>query len=141
VALAHPGCPTMAGGPQISSANPQICGLYICMIFGPSAIVAICRFAFCKPYILEICRFAICDPIIFADLKLPQIRKYIIFLLTNISLKQSHSNLRTTFGFWDCYIRYMTFRSLKYIYFFFFDPIFFLLIRKSIGGFYSNIIT
>ncbi len=35
----------------------------------------------------------------FADIKLPQIRKYIIFLLTNISLKCSQSNLRTTFGF------------------------------------------
>jgi hypothetical protein len=45
--------------------------------------------------------FVICElrtKLFFADL-----RKYIIFSLTKISLKCSHSNLRTTFGFWDSF--------------------------------------
>jgi hypothetical protein len=69
------------------------------------------RFAY--PYFcdLRICDLWLCDlRILFlTDLKLPQIRKYIIFNLTNISLKCSHSNLRTTFN-------NMEFRSLKYSY-------------------------
>jgi hypothetical protein len=39
----------------------------------------------------------------FADLKLLQIRKYLIFLLTNINLKRTHSNLRMTFCVWDSF--------------------------------------
>jgi hypothetical protein len=38
------------------------------------------------------------DPIIFSDMKLLQIDKYIIFLLTNTSLKVLTSDLRATFG-------------------------------------------
>jgi hypothetical protein len=56
-------------------------------------------------------RFA--DPIIFGDLKLPQFRKYIIFILTNIILNGYVSSLRKTFGFWESY---MAFRSLNYSY-------------------------
>jgi hypothetical protein len=41
------------GGPQI--ANPQICGLTKFVTLGPSANVAICRFAICAPYICAIC--------------------------------------------------------------------------------------
>ncbi len=44
--------------------------------------------------------FAICGPNYFCGVKkLPQIGKYIVFLLTNISVKCSHSN----FGFWDSF--------------------------------------
>ncbi len=59
----------------------------------------ICQFAVLRFADHKVLRFA--DLIIFADLKLPQIRIY--FLLTNTSLKCSHSNLRTTFGFWDSF--------------------------------------
>ncbi len=62
----------------------------------------------------------ICDlrtQLFVADLKLPQISKYIIFLLTNISLKCFHSNLRTTLSFQDSLKQsYMAHRSIKYIY-------------------------
>ncbi len=68
------------GGPQI--ANPQI--WYIC---GPSANVAICRFAICVPYI-----FAICRPKFVCGLKTLQIRKFFTFLLTNTYIKCSNSN-------------------------------------------------
>ncbi len=51
----------------------------------------------------------------FANLKLMQIRKYLILSFLNISLKCSHSNLRTTFGFWDS-SSYRAFRCLKYSY-------------------------
>jgi len=43
------------------------------------------------------------DPIMFKDLKLQKNRKYIIFLLTNKSLKSSHSNLRMNFASWDSF--------------------------------------
>ncbi len=51
------------------------------------------------------------EPFIFCGLK--NFRKYIIFILTKISLKCSRSNLRATFVFWDTH---MAFRSLKYSY-------------------------
>jgi hypothetical protein len=56
--------------------------------------------------------------LIFADFILPQIRKCIIFILTNICLKCSNSNLKTTFSFWDSFElhHYMALRSLKYSY-------------------------
>jgi hypothetical protein len=58
--------------------------------------------------------FAICGPNYFCDLKTPLIRKYINFPLTKISLKCFHSNLRTTFGFWNSFETiYMVFRSLN----------------------------
>ncbi len=71
---------TAVGGPQMNSANCKLANSksanlrtykiwYICR---PSANVAICGFV---------------DPIFFKGLKLPQIRKFFIFLLTNIYLK------------------------------------------------------
>ena len=99
---------------------------------GPSANFAICGFPYLRPiYFLQFadfqfadhilfCNFRICNSwtqVIFADLKLPQIRKYIIILLTNIRFICSHS--MTTFGFWDSFeteLRYITFRILKYTY-------------------------
>jgi hypothetical protein len=53
---------------------------------------------------VSFCGFAICGPnYFFADRKLPQIGIFIIFLLTSISFKCSHSNSRTTFGFWKSF--------------------------------------
>ncbi len=45
------------------------------------------------PMFFAICGFAICEPNFLGDLKLPQIFKTIIVLLTNIGLKCSYSHM------------------------------------------------
>ncbi len=60
-------------------------------ICGPSTNVTIFGFAICRQYIFRDLRFSDLRIQLFvADLKLPQIRKYIIVLITTISLKCSH---------------------------------------------------
>ncbi len=67
------------------------------------------------PQMWQYADLRLAEPIIFADFKLPQIRKYIIFLRTNIKLKGTHSNLRTTF--WTVLRqRNMAYCSPKYTY-------------------------
>ncbi len=67
-------------------------------------------------YFLQFSDLQFVNPSNFGGLKkLPQIRKYIIFLLTNIIFICSNSNLRTTFGFWDGFETEL-FRSLEYTY-------------------------
>jgi hypothetical protein len=47
-------------------------------------------------------KLQICGPnFFFANLELPKIRNYIIFLLTKISFKKLCFKLKTTFGFWE----------------------------------------
>jgi hypothetical protein len=61
------------------------------------------KFAICGPYIVvQFANLRFADPVIFADLKLPPIRKYIIFLLTNLSFYATLPYIRH-FIFADCY--------------------------------------
>ena len=93
---------TKVGNQLVSSAKPKSENLPSYnnfLICRPSANVVICGFALCRPNILLQFADAICRPNYF--LRAQNFRKYVIFLLTNISLKCPHSNLRTTFGFWD----------------------------------------
>jgi hypothetical protein len=65
------------------------------------ANVAICGFVICRPYIFCELRFA--DPIIFCRLKTsanPQMHNFSSY---KYKLKMLHSNLMTTFGFWDSF--------------------------------------
>ncbi len=58
---------------------------------------------------LQSCDLQICDlqaQLTFADLQLPQICKYIVFILTNICLNCHNSNLRITFGFQNSFELY-----------------------------------
>ncbi len=58
-------------------------------ICGPSACGATCRFEICGPN--TFCYLRICWPKFIADLQLPQIWEFFIFLLTNTYLKCSNS--------------------------------------------------
>ncbi len=62
----------------------------ICYICGPSAYGAICGFEICGSNIF--CNLRICWPKFIADLQLPQIWEFFIFLLTNTYLKCANSN-------------------------------------------------
>jgi hypothetical protein len=75
---------------------------YIC---GPSACVAICGFEICRPNFSGDLRICVLRTQFFAELKLPQIWNFFIFLLTNIDLKfyNSHffkikNSFKQTFG-------------------------------------------
>ncbi len=79
--------PICRGGRSTNCKSANLWTYKICYICGPSANVAICRFAICVPYI-----FAICGPKFFCWLKTLQIRKFFTFLLTNTYLTCSSSN-------------------------------------------------
>ncbi len=79
--------PICRGGRSTNCKSANLWTYKICYICGPSANVAICRFAICVPYI-----FAICGPKFFCGLKTLPIRKFFTFLLTNTYIKCSNSN-------------------------------------------------
>ncbi len=79
--------PTCRGGRSTNCKSANLWTYKICYICGPSANVAICRFAICVPYI-----FAICGPKFFCGLKTLQFRKFFTFLLTNTYITCSSSN-------------------------------------------------
>jgi hypothetical protein len=74
--------------------NPQIWGLTKFVTFAdPVHVWQFADLGFADPIFFAIFGFAICWPNFVADLKLPQICKFFIFLLTNTNLKYSNSNL------------------------------------------------
>ncbi len=118
------------GGPQISSAICKSANLGTYFFLDLRTYRKCGNFRICDSLILYfcdlwicdlriwICGFAICNQIIFADFRLPQIRKNIIFVLTNISYILS---FKLKYGLCVCVFRTilrqfwdMAFGSLKY---------------------------
>jgi hypothetical protein len=93
------------GSRQIISANRKSVNLrtYVFLDLRTFCKCGSLRICCCGPYM--ICGFGICGPNYFFGFKTsanPQIHT-VIFLLTNIGLKCSNSNVRITFGFWDSF--------------------------------------
>ncbi len=67
-----------------ASENPQICGLTKLVTFADLPHVRqFAKLQFADPIFFAICGFAVCWPKFIAELQLPQIWKFLIFLLTN----------------------------------------------------------